>query len=333
MSDTPSWNQRLARYAPSTRRSVAQLALTAALFAAAVAAAGWARGASELAALPFCALAGLFLVRLVIIQHDCGHRSFLRSVAACDWIGRGLSVLTLTPYAFWRRDHDKHHANSGNLDRRGFGDIDTLTVSEYRALGPWGRLRYRAYRHPAVIFGLGPTWQFLVKARLPIGLRGMAAKKDAASILLTNAAVAALLAAAGLAFGFGAVAAVWLPIVLVAATAGIWMFFIQHQFPDTYWRRKPEWDFTDAAFKGCSFYDLPGWAHWLTGWIGYHHIHHLAARIPNYELARAFREVAELRDNARAVSLRESLSFVGLSLWSEDMQRLVSFREAAGCRA
>ena len=327
---TAEWNRKLAEFArPDTRRSLLQLALTLALLAVAAGAAFAAHGAVGIAAsLPLSAVAGALLVRVFIIQHDCGHRSYLPSRAACDWLGRALSVLTMTPYEFWRRDHDKHHATAGNLERRGVGDITTLTVEEYRALPPLRRLAYRIYRHPLVLFGFGPAWQFLIRYRLPLGLRGPKMRKDRNSVLLCNLGLAAFLGAGALAFGVRAVAEVWIPTVIVAATLGVWLFFVQHQFEDTYWRHDADWSFVDAALKGCSFYHLPRWMHWISGWIGFHHVHHLSARVPNYNLARAHGSIPELQA-APAITIRDSLGCARLALWCEKRGRLVSFRDAA----
>ena len=328
MANVTEWNSRLSTYAVADpARSAVQLAVTLAIFAGALAAAFACYRVFALLALPASCVAGIMLVRLFIVQHDCGHRSFLKSRVACDWIGRSLSVLTLTPYGYWRRDHDKHHATSGNLDKRGFGDIKTLTVREYRDLGFWGRASYRAYRNPAVLFGIGPTWQFLIRFRMPFGLGGRSAVSSRSSILLTNGALAAFLGVLVLALGFRAVAVVWLPTVVTAATLGIWMFYVQHQFDETYWRRDGEWGFVDAAMQGCSFYRLPAWMHWATGWIGYHHIHHLSSRIPSYNLPKAFAEIPELR-TVKSIGIMESLRCIRLTLWCEERCRLVTFREA-----
>lgn len=329
MMKTPAqWNRLLSSYAsPDIGRSVGQLTVTLLLFAAAMAAAFVVHARFGMAAsFPLSIAAGFMTVRLFIIQHDCGHRSYLPSASACDWVGRCLSVLTITPYGFWRRDHDKHHATSGHLDKRGFGDIRTLTVAEYRAMPLFGRLRYRAYRHPIVLFAIGPVWQFLVRYRLPIGCGGRSAATLRRSILALNAILLAVVTGAGMLLGFGALAAVWLPAVISAAALGVWLFFVQHQFEDTYWERQGEWTYVEAALEGCSFYRLPAWLHWLTGWIGYHHIHHLSARIPNYNLARAFREVPELQ-GARSIGLLESFGCARLALWCEERKRLVSFRD------
>lgn len=329
MSGIAQWNRRLATYAvPSPRRSITQLSITLSAFAVAMVAARFALTfAWELSALA-SVVSGMLLVRLFIVQHDCGHHSYLRSHAACDWIGRGLSLLTLTPYDFWRRDHDKHHATSGNLDRRGVGDITTLTVAEYRALRLSQRLAYRLYRNPAVLLGIGPAWQFLIRYRLPFWLHGRTAHKSRLSILLTNLALVGFFGVLGWLVGYGELAAIWLPAVIVAGTAGIWLFYIQHTFDRAYWEHEANWSYVDAALRGCSYYRLPAWLHWLTGWIGYHHIHHLSARIPNYRLVAAFREVPELQ-SAPSIGMLESLSCLRLALWCEDRQRLISFREAS----
>jgi omega-6 fatty acid desaturase (delta-12 desaturase) len=322
------WNRVLAAYSkPDVGKSVRQLAMTLAMFVALVVTAHLGNATHWAVGLPFSLAAGIVIVRLFIIQHDCGHRSFFRNAKTCDMVGRGLSLFTLTPYGFWRRDHDKHHATSGHLDRRGIGDIDTLTVEEYRARGSWGRLAYRIYRHPLFLFGLGPSWQFLLRYRLPIWLGRHQRWRNASSILVHDAALAAFFGMLCLAFGWAAVATVWLPAILVAATVGVWLFYVQHQFEDTYWERTQDWEFVDAALQGCSFYRLPGWMHWLTGWIGYHHIHHLSSRIPNYRLAKVFEEVPELR-SARSIGILESLRMARLALWCERRRRLVSFAEA-----
>ena len=324
------WNRKLAEYArPDIRRSLVQLVVTLSLLGAASTAAFFLYAEwGVFASLPMSIFMGLLLVRVFIIQHDCGHRSFLPSRKACDRLGQALSVLTLTPFEFWRRDHDQHHAGAGNLERRGIGDIDTLTVAEFRALSPLRKVAYRAYRNPVVLFGIGPSWQFLIRYRFPLGLQGSKAKDDLRSVLLCNAAVAAVLCGAGWLLGFWAVASVWVPAVAVAATAGVWLFYVQHQFEDTYWRRQKEWSFVDAALKGCSLYNLPGWMHWMSGWIGFHHVHHLSSRIPNYNLKRAHESIPELQ-SAPMLGLMESLRCVRLALWCEARGKMVSFREAA----
>ncbi|WP_455372678.1 fatty acid desaturase [Limibacillus halophilus] len=270
--------------------------------------------------------AALFLVRLFMIQHDCGHGAFLKGRRANDWVGRLLGVLTMTPYDFWRQQHSQHHATSGNLNHRGVGDIDTLTVAEYRSLGYFGRLRYRLYRHPLVLFGLGPAYLFLLKHRLPIGLmrRGL---RPWMSTMGTNAAIAGVAALLLWIMGPSAFLMVNLPIVLLAAAAGVWLFYIQHQFAETNWQTPPNWSLQQAALFGSSYYLLPKPLNWITANIAVHHVHHLNSRIPFYRLPQVLRDFPHLTTFGR-VSLRESLSCVWLALWDEESQKLVSFAAA-----
>ena len=269
-------------------------------------------------------LAAFLLLRLFIIQHDCGHGSFFPSRRANDLLGNALGVLTLTPYRAWLRDHALHHAGAGNLDRRGFGDVTTITVAEYRALSRWGRLGYRLYRHPLVMFGVGPTWFFLIKQRVPSG-GALRCWKNWTSVLGTNVALAAGALLLIMTLGPWPLLLGWLPVTLMTATIGVWLFYIQHQFEGTYWARKPEWDAVDAALAGSSFYDLPKLLHWLTGNIGFHHIHHLSSRIPNYHLRDCHAANAQLRD-VPTMSLRESFRCTCLALWDESTMRLIPFR-------
>jgi omega-6 fatty acid desaturase (delta-12 desaturase) len=322
------WHKLLKPYSsPSVAVSLGQLFITVGVFAALM----WGTYALMTSfgfwpSLVLAVPAGLFLVRLFIIQHDCGHYSFFKQKWACDLVGRALGVLTMTPYYWWKRDHDWHHATSGDLDRRGYGDIDTLTVAEYNAMSPLKKLAYRAYRHPAVLFGIGPLYQFLVRQRLPLNIR-RGEHRAIISILTTNVVIGLVVWGMGEALGYLTLAKMWLPVIVVAATAGVWMFFVQHQFEGTYWRKHEGWSYEQAALKGCSYYKLPSLVEWLTGWISYHHIHHLAAKIPNYRLKACYQDVDHLRD-VTTITFRESLRCVPLTLWCETRQRLVSFAEA-----
>jgi acyl-lipid omega-6 desaturase (Delta-12 desaturase) len=223
-----------------------------------------------------------FLLRLFMIQHDCSHGSFFSHRLANDWIGRVIGVVTMTPYDLWRRTHAIHHATSGNLDRRGFGDVDTLTVQEYRALSRWGRLRYR---HPLVMFGLGPVYVFFLQHRLPVGLmrKGW---QPWASTMATNVAIAATIATLSWFIVLKAFLLVHLPIMLIAASIGVWLFYVQHQFERTSWDNDGDWNIHAAALHGSSHYELPAVLAWFTADIGIHHIHHLCSRIPYYRLPR-----------------------------------------------
>ncbi len=275
--------------------------------------------------LPLALPAAGFMVRLFMIQHDCGHGAFFRHRLANDWVGRVIGVLTLTPYDLWRRTHAIHHATSGNLDRRGIGDVDTLTVREYLALSRWGRLRYRLYRHPAVMFGLGPAYLFIFRQRLPVGLmRG--GWQPWLSAMATNAAIAIVVAALMWVIGIGPFLLVHLPIMLLAAAIGVWLFYVQHQFQDTLWAHDQNWNLHEAALHGSSYYDLPGILRWFTANIGVHHVHHLCSRIPYYRLRRVLRDHPELGDMGR-LTLVQSFRCVRLVLWDETQRRLISFRE------
>jgi omega-6 fatty acid desaturase (delta-12 desaturase) len=266
-----------------------------------------------------------FLVRLFMIQHDCGHGSFFRHRVTNDWIGRVIGVLTLTPYDFWRRTHAAHHATSGNLERRGMGDIDTLTVREYLSLSRWGRLRYRLYRHPLVMFGLGPAYLFILQHRLPVGLmRG--GWQPWLSTMATNAAIALVAAATIWAVGVGPFLLVHLPIMLIGASLGVWLFYVQHQFEATFWAHDVAWNVHEASLHGSSHYDLPIVLRWFTANIGIHHIHHLCSRIPFYRLPLALRRNPDLATVGR-LTLSQSVSCVRLVLWDEAAHRLISFRE------
>ncbi|MET4261252.1 omega-6 fatty acid desaturase (delta-12 desaturase) [Bradyrhizobium sp. S3.12.5] len=268
--------------------------------------------------------AGL-LVRLFMIQHDCGHGSFFRSRVVNDWVGRAIGVVTLTPYDYWRHNHAHHHASSGNLDHRGLGDIDTLTVREFLAQSRWRRMLYRLYRHPMVMFGVGPSYLFILKHRLPVGrMRG--GWKPWLSTMGTNAAIAVLVAAMIRLVGYGPFLLVHLPIIILAASIGVWLFYVQHQFEDTYWSHDQGWSFHEAALHGSSHYHLPTVLRWFTANIGIHHIHHLSSRIPCYRLPDVLRDHPQLAGVGR-MTLLQSLRSVPLVLWDEERLRLVSFAE------
>ena len=311
---------------PSVRRSLFQLVTTTILFALAWTIAllairvGW--WASLLVALP---TAGL-VVRLFIIQHDCGHGSFFHTRIANDTVGFVLGVVTLMPYGYWRRTHAIHHKTSGDLDYRGFGDISTLTVREYVARSWLGRFGYRLYRHPAVLLLIGPLYQFVIKHRLPLDLP-WSWKREWTSVLLTNLALFALVGIAWSTIGLKTFLLVQLPITLMAGTIGVFLFYVQHQFEDTYWREHPEWDFHAAGLQGSSLLALPKVLQWFTANIGFHHIHHVNASIPNYRLPECFEKESVFQHVTR-ITLRDGIRCLRLSLWDEDQQKLVSFRQA-----
>jgi len=267
--------------------------------------------------------AGL-VVRLFMIQHDCGHYSFFRTRWANDLVGRLIGVVTLTPHRYWRDAHSIHHATSGNLDARGIGDVTTLTVSEYKALPWWRRLAYRFYRSPVVLLVIAPTYLFVIKYRLPLDMlqRRWRLLPD---VMLSNLLSAIVVVSVGLTVGFGTFAMVQLPITLLSATIGVWLFYVQHQFAETRWDKGEAWDFHTAALEGSSYFHMPAVLRWFTANIGAHHVHHLCSRIPNYRLADCLKRYPELRQMNR-VTLWQSVKCLPLTLWDEEQRRLVTFR-------
>ena len=329
-TDTPpftglSWSARLARWRrPDLKRSVWQLASTAAYFVL-----GWtlmyfSLRVSYWLTLGLAVPTAFMMVRLFIIQHDCGHGSFFRSSRVADLIGTVIGVFTLTPYHYWKRSHAIHHATSGNLDHRGFGDINTLTVEEYRALSRWGRFKYRLYRNPAILFGIGPVYMFVIEHRIPtIAPSGW--NRERRSILINNLGLAVVVAIMLFLIGAKALLAVHVPVLIISCTAGVWLFYVQHQFDRTYWERDGEWAYETAALEGSSYYKLPKPLQWLTGNIGIHHIHHLHAGIPNYFLPKVLDTFPELQRVSK-LTLWQSFKCVPLALWDEHLRRLVPFR-------
>ncbi len=312
---------------PSHTRSTFEIAITAALFVAfwfgSWSALQWSWWFSLAVSIP----AAGFLVRLFMIQHDCGHGTLFRQRWLNDWVGRSIGALTLTPYGHWRHSHNVHHASSGNLERRGIGDIGTLTVREYRGCTPLQRLGYRLYRHPAIMFGVGPAYLFVLQHRLPVGAMG-AGWRPWLSTMGTNIAIAVVIAAIVWFVGWWPFLLVHVPITLLAASIGVWLFYVQHQFEDTFWAEASNWTLPEAALYGSSHYDLPGVLRWFTANIGIHHVHHLCSRIPYYRLTSVLRAHPELATVGR-LTLMQSLRCVPLVLWDEEQRRLISFRELA----
>jgi len=269
--------------------------------------------------------AAAFLVRLFMIQHDCSHGAFFAHKGLNDWVGRVIGVFTLTPHDYWRHTHVLHHASSGALDRRTLGGVETLTVEEYLALPRLRRFGYWLYRHPLVMFGLGPAYLFLLQHRLPVGMMRQG-WRPWISVQTTNLGIA--LVVVGMIVGFGLLPflLIYLPITLLASSIGVWLFFVQHQFENTYWARQNAWDFQEAALLGSSHYDLPAVLRWFTANIGIHHVHHLNSLIPYYRLPQVLRDEPGLRDVSR-LTLLQSIRCAGLTLWDEAGQQLISFRK------
>lgn len=327
---TPSpreWARLVATHgSPSDRRALLELAVTLVPFFA-LWAALWALLSAGywVAMVLMVPMAGL-LLRTFIIQHDCGHGSFMSSKAANAWVGRFCGVLTMTPYAFWNHAHKLHHMGAGSLSRRGIGDIKTMTVAEYNAASRWARFKYRLYRHPIVMFGLGPSYIFLLDQRLPVGDFGR--RGPWISTMGTNLGIVALWAFAMWLVGWQLFLTIQIPVTIMAASAGVWLFYVQHQFEDTIWEDDQDWNFHEAALYGSSHYDLPQPLRWFSGNIGLHHIHHLSSRIPFYRLPKVIEAFPQLGDINR-MTLRQSLKSARLTLWDEDKRRMVPIAAAA----
>ena len=321
------WSRVLINYrTPNSARSLFELAVTLGPFIALWGVAWWALSISYLLALAIAVMNGVFLVRLFAIQHDCGHAAFFSNRILSDWVGRALGVLTLTPYDVWKKAHAFHHASHGNLDKRGMGDIHTMTVAEYKAASWRGKLAYRLYRNPLVMFGVGPLYMFYIQHRLPIGMM-RSGWRVWTSAMGTNLGIAIVVA---LILYFGGpmpLVLIFIPTTLIGAAIGVWLFFVQHQFEDTVWDKDEDWELQDAALMGSSHYDLPAPLRWLTANIGIHHIHHLGSRIPFYRLTEVLRDHPVLAGQQR-LTLWQSFSCLKLHLWDEERHKLLSYRQA-----
>ena len=322
-----AWMQALSRYRePSRARSIFEIAVTVVplviLWAAILLAVHFGHWYALVLAIP----AAGFMVRLFMIQHDCGHGSFFRAKQTNDWVGRVIGIFTLTPYDFWRQTHAIHHAHSGNLELRGLGDIDTLTVREYLAAPRWRQVCYRIYRNPLFLFAVGPAYLFFLQYRLPVGMMWGNGWKPWASTMATNAGIALVAGLMIWLVGLVPFLLVHLPILLIAASLGVWLFYVQHQFEDTYWAHRQGWNHQQAALHGSSYYELPAVLRWFSANIGVHHVHHLSSKIPFYRLPKVLQDFPELAKIGR-LTFMESVRSVRLTLWDEIEWRLISFRE------
>src|SRR5438445_7070087 len=279
-------------------------------------------------ALPLGVLAGGFLVRVFIISHDCGHGSFFASQKANNLLGFITGVLTFTPYYHWRWEHSVHHATSGDLDRRGTGDIWTLTVQEYLEASRWKRFAYRLARNPAVLFVVAPLFLFVIQQRFAFPRGGA---RERFSVHLTNVALLSMAAGLCWVFGWKVYLLLQLTIMMVAGSAGVWLFYVQHQFEGAYWQRREQWDYAQAALQGSSFYKLPRLLQWFSGNIGFHHIHHLSPRIPNYHLEKCHK-AEPLFQTVKPVTLSTSMKSFAFRLWDEQRHKLVGFRALKAIR-
>jgi omega-6 fatty acid desaturase (delta-12 desaturase) len=274
------------------------------------------------------ALAGLFLVRIFIIFHDCGHGSFFKSRLANDIFGFITGLLTLTPYSHWRWEHAIHHSSSGDLDRRGTGDVWTMTVEEYLKSSRWRRFAYRLARNPFILFGIAPLYLFVIHQRF---YKPNAKPRERQSVWWMNLSILVMTVAGCSIFGITTYLMLQLFVVLVSGSVGIWMFYVQHQFEDVYWERDEHWDFTAAALEGSSFYQLPKILQWFSGNIGFHHIHHLSPRIPNYNLERCHK-AEPLFQEVKPITFFSSLKSLGYRLWDEQQGKLVGYRRVRELR-
>ncbi len=326
------WSRAMAKYRqPIHSRSIFELTVTVAPFVAIWAVAWWMLSISTALAMALALVNAAFLVRLFMIQHDCGHGSLFRNRRLCDWIGRLIGVITLTPYDVWRKTHAIHHATTGNLDRRGVGDMPTLTVTEYREKGWLGRALYRLIRNPVFLLGVVPFYTFFLQNRLPVHLM-RSGWRYWLSAMGTNAAIGSALTLIVWLGGWDVVLFVFLPTMFLGAVAGMWFFYVQHQFEETSWQHEENWNIHEEALYGSSHYELPSILRWITGNIGVHHVHHLASRIPFYRLPEVI-EDHEILAQTKRITLRQSLRCAHLHLWDESRRRLLSFAEARALSA
>jgi len=316
------WREIVARYqTPGVKPAVWQLVSTLVPLIASFVLMYWSLSVSYWLTLLLAIPAAGLTIRTFIIMHDCGHGSFLPSKTWNNIIGWITGILTTTPYAHWRREHAIHHATSGHLEQRGTGDISTMTVREYLSASPLRKFWYRIYRNPVILLGFGPAFLF-IKHRWPT--RGIAGRKEVWNVHLTNLALAALITTLSLLIGFREFMLIWLPIFLLSGSAGVWLFYVQHQFEDAYWRGGEDWDYATAAVYGSSYFRLPKVLQWFTGNIGFHHVHHLSPKIPNYRLEKCHRENPTFQ-KVVTLTLRESIRTLGLRLWDEESGRMVTF--------
>ena len=315
--------QLLAQAKPDCRRALVQLAGTLIPLALIWALMFQVVQSSRLLTLLLSPLAAALMMRVFVFAHDCGHGAFFPSKTANDWCGFWLGTLSLTPYRYWQHTHNMHHATSGNLDRRGLGDVTTLTRREYEALPSSQQLGYRMARHPLLMLGVGPFLLFWVKHRMPWDLPRKY-RKEWQSILATNGVLLVALLGAHVSVGIWSAAWVIVPTLWLAHMAGIFIFYVQHQFEHGYWMRSASWDFEDAALKGSTFLDLPPLLRWITGSIGYHHLHHLVSRIPNYQLAQLHAQCGAELQPVR-IGICEGIAALRLKLWDEDAGRMIPF--------
>jgi len=270
---------------------------------------------------PLAILAGAFLVRVFIIFHDCGHGSYFKSPVANDLVGFLSGILTFTPYYHWRWEHAIHHSSAGHLDKRGTGDVWTMTVQEYLESSRWKRFSYRLARNPVILFVIAPIFLFLIRQRLPAS---KASQRERHSVYMMNLAILGMAIGLSLIFGVWNYLIIQLIILMVAGGAGVWLFYVQHQFEGVYWERGKDWSYVAAALQGSSFYKLPRILQWFSGNIGFHHIHHLSPRIPNYNLEKCH-QADPLFQQVKPITFLSSFKSFNYRLWDEPQKQLVGY--------
>jgi acyl-lipid omega-6 desaturase (Delta-12 desaturase) len=328
-SERAPWRESLAPFTrPAVGRSLLDIATSVVPYLACSVLMYLLLDVSYLLVLAVAVPAAGFLLRTFIVFHDCAHGSFFSSKRANSWVGAFLGLFVFTPFASWRHSHAIHHATAGDLDRRGDGDVLTLTVAEYYAKSRRGRLAYRLFRNPFVMFGLGPIWAMVIAPRF---VPRSARRRIQHSVILVDLVLAAAIAALCLWIGWSDFLLVQIPTITLAGAIGIWLFYVQHQFEDTYWQSSDEWSYAEAALRGSSYLVLPKVLQFFTGNIGLHHVHHLSARVPNYNLQRAH-EANPVFHDVPTLTLWEGVKAVRLKLWDEKAGRLVTWREARRAR-
>jgi acyl-lipid omega-6 desaturase (Delta-12 desaturase) len=321
-ADNLAWKEIVARYqTPSAGRATWQIVNTLVPYAGLWYLMHLCLAVSWWLVLPLAVLAGGLLVRVFIIFHDCGHGSFFKSARANDAVGFFTGLLTFTPYYHWRWEHAIHHSAAGDLDKRGTGDVWTMTVQEYLESSRWKKFAYRLARNPVILFVIAPTLLFLIYQRIP---SPKASRRERHSVYAMNAAILALMVSLSLVFGLKNYLIIQLIVIMVAGGAGVWMFYVQHQFEDVYWERGEDWSFVAAALQGSSYYKLPRILQWFSGNIGFHHIHHLSPRIPNYNLERCH-QADPLFQQVKPITFLSSLKSMTYRLWDEEGKKLVGY--------
>jgi len=321
IGDSAAWRTIIAKYQqPSTARALWQVANTFIPYVLLWYLMYLSLSVSWWLTVPLAVLAGAFLVRIFIIFHDCGHGSFFQSKRANDGLGLLAGALTFTPYYQWRWEHAIHHGTAGHLDKRGKGDVWTMTVQEYLESSRWKRLAYRIVRNPLILLLVAPLVLFVVIQRIPT----TQGRRERHSVWWMNLVVACVVVMMSLIYGIKAYLLIQLIVTMVAGAGGVWMFYVQHQFEDVYWERGDDWDYTSAALQGSSFYKLPGVLQWFSGNIGFHHVHHLSPRIPNYNL-QTCHDAMPLFKQVKPITLSASMKTLALRLWDEKTKKLIGY--------